>query len=281
MRSARLWEWIAALMAIVAMGGSASAAEEPQFSYAAYAQVLKTYVNDKGLVDYGDLKANRGGLDGFAREMADLDPTVYEKWTDQQKIALWINAYNALTLQVIIDHYPIKAGFFSSFVYPKNSIRQISGVWDKIKFTVMGTPVTLEGIETKLRKELKDPRIHMAIVCASMSCPKLRNEPYVADRLDEQLDDQARQFMATPSKFRIDRADGVVYLSPIFKWFGQDFVARYGTSTKFTSHTEEERAALNFVSKYVDAGDRHYLEDGTYDIDHLDYDWSLNEQPKK
>jgi hypothetical protein len=280
MRTPRGW-WLAGILALAAVG-LVRAAQQPEFDYAPYASVLATYVNGEGLVDYKGLKANRAELDRFGRELADLAPAAFEKWGDKEKIAFWINAYNALTLQAIIDHYPIKAGFFSSLVYPKNSIRQISGVWDKITFPVMGKPMTLDDIEHgTLRKRFHEPRIHTALVCAAMGCPKLRNEPYVADRLDEQFADQTRGLLADPKKFRIDRQRGRVDLSSIFKWFGEDFVAAYGTDAGFKGHSDAERAVLNYLSAYLGEQDRRYLEQGAYGISYLKYDWTLNEQPPK
>lgn len=281
MMGSRRWGWVGLLLAAAVVAGLARAAEQPQFSYAPYADVLKTYVNDKGLVDYKGLKANRGELDRFAHELAGLSPAVYDKWNDNQKIAFWINAYNALTLKVIIDHYPIKAGFFRSLVYPSNSIRQIPGVWDEITFTVMDKPMTLDGIETTLRKKFDEPRIHFALVCASMGCPKLRNEPYRGGKLDEQFADQTRAFVADHQKFRVNQERGHVQLSAIFDWFGKDFIDKYGTSMKYVGHDEAQRAVLNYLSKYLSESDRRYLERGDYDIKYLKYDWSLNEQPPK
>jgi len=113
-----------------------------------------------------------------------------------------------------------------------------------------------------------------------MGCPKLRNEPYAGEKLGDQLDDQARSFLAAPSKFHIDRRAGRVGLSSIFKWFGDDFVERYGTSEKFSGHSKSRRATLAFASGYLSASDAQYLASQRYDIDYLDYDWSLNEQSK-
>jgi len=136
--------------------------------------VLKAYVDNTGMVDHRGLKANRGKLDAFARELAELPRAAYDRWSDRQKVAFWINAYNALTLQVIIDNYPIKSGFFASLKYPKNSIRQISGVWDKITFPVMGKRMTLEGME-----------------------------PYEVEKLDEQSPSRRRRPTASPRPCRL------------------------------------------------------------------------------
>lgn len=252
------------------------------FEYDDYGAVLEKYVNDRGMVDYEGLKADRTRLDAFAATIATLDPKVYDQWTEDQKVAFWINAYNALTLQAIINHYPIQPSFVASLRFPKNSIRQISGVWDELQFAVMSRKMTLDEIEHEnLRKDFNEPRIHMALVCAAMGCPPLRNEPYTGDRLDAQLDDQTRRFLENSHKFRIDPVNGRVYFSPIFKWFGKDFVKTYGTDEKFAGKSEVERAALNFISGYIDEDVAKYLATGKYDLEYLHYDWSLNEQKAK
>lgn len=255
-----------------------TAGADGAFSYDDYAMALKTYVDDQGRVNYQELKEHRQRLDAFAARLGRLDPKVYAGRTEQDKIAFWINAYNALTLEAIITHYPIKPSFTMSLVFPKNSIRQIPGVWDKLQFEVMGRKMTLEDIEHEtLRAQFNEPRIHMALVCAAKGCPPLRNEPYVGDRLDEQLGDQTRRFLSHPQKFRLDRTNGRVYLSSIFQWFGEDFVKTYGTDEKFKGHSQAERAVLNFISPHLDAISRAYLDSAKYDIAYLDYDWSLNE----
>ena len=249
------------------------------FSYDNYASTLGTYVDDNGMVDYKGLKANRGKLDAFAAALGALSPEVYNGWSDKEKIAFWINAYNALTLEAIIDRYPIKSSFVASLRFPKNSIRQIPGVWDELKFRVMGGEMSLDEIEhARLRRTFSEPRIHVALVCAAMGCPSLRNEPFTADRLDAQLDDQADRFLKNSEKFRIDRNEGNIHLSSIFKWFGDDFKSAYGTDTRFTGHERAERAVLNFISERLIEPDADYLAKGEYKIEYLDYDWSLNEQ---
>lgn len=252
--------------------------KEPSF-YDHYAAVLERFVDEDGMVDYRALKANRGELDAFVEQMARLERSTYRDWTDRQKIAFWINAYNALTLKTIINHYPIKPTFPARLIYPNNSIRQIEGVWDDIEHTVMGEDMTLEEIEHEvLRKEFDEPRIHVALVCAAMGCPPLLDQPYRGAELDEQLDGRARRMLADPKKFRIERGRERVYLSPIFDWFGKDFINRYAPDSGFEGHSRAERAVLNYLSRHVDAPDRRYLRTGDYKVKYLDYDWSLNEQ---
>lgn len=255
------------------------AAAERGFAYDAYAAVLQRYVDDTGMVDYKALKANRAGLDTFVKRLGDLDRTTYEAWNAKAKIAFWINAYNGLTLKTIINHYPIQASWWRSLRYPKNSIRQISGVWDEITHEVMGKKMTLEAIEHEtLRKDFDEPRIHLAIVCAAMGCPPLRNEPYLGGKLDAQFAHQARRFFSNAKTFRIERDGGEVYLSPIFKWFGEDFVPAYVPEEGFGDRGKTLRAVLNYVAEHLRKKDAEYLRTGEYDVEYLDYDWTLNAQ---
>ncbi len=251
------------------------------FSYDSYAAVLKSHVDDAGMVNYRGLQAARDKLDEFSAAAARLERKVYEKWGERDKIAFWLNAYNALTLQAIIDHYPIKSSFLKSRVYPKNSIRQIPGVWDEIVFNVMGQDLTLEHIEHEiLRKEFDEPRIHVAMVCAAMGCPPLLNEPYTGTKLDGQLDDRARRFLDNPTKFRIDRDKDRLYLSPILKWFAEDFTSKYSPEKEIAKHGRKVSAVLNFIAVYLKEADRDYVLAGKFKIKYLKYDWSLNEQTK-
>jgi hypothetical protein len=259
---------------------AAGTTQAAPFSDEDYAAVLKAHVDDKGMVDYKALKEDHGKLDDFLVAMARLDGATYDAWTEQARIAFWINAYNALTLKAILDHYPIQAGLLSGLAYPKNSIRQIPGVWDKLQFLVVGSKMTLNQIEHEtLRAKFNEPRIHVALVCAALGCPRLRNEPFVGEKLGDQLDDQTKGFVNDPAKFRIDRDGGKVYLSSIFKWFGGDFVKKHKPEAGFDSGgSDAEKAVLHFASGYLPAQDAEYLRTGRYAVAYLDYDWSLNEQ---
>jgi len=260
----------------------AADSEKQGFDYSDFAEALKINVDDAGMVNYRKLKAEPQKLRAFITELGNFDRKDFDQWDDNAKIAFWLNAYNALTLEAIIDNYPIKSSFFKSRIYPKNSIRQITGVWDKIKFKVMGQNLTLGHIEHKiLRVKFDEPGIHMAMVCAAIGCPPLRNEPYTGDKLQEQLDDQTRRFLANSAKFKITRADNRIYLSPIFKWFGVDFIKKYGPKKSFGRHNKEESAVLSFIASYLDKTQKDYVFSGKFKIKYLKYDWSLNEQQTK
>jgi len=281
MRHARLAGLFWVVLSSCPLLGWAQTQEETRepFDYGDYAEVLRIYVNEKGMVDYRQLKASPDKLLSHLHAVARLPRSRYQKWDDPAKIAFWINAYNGLTLKAITDNHPIKASFWRSRIYPKNSIRQIPGVWDEIEFAVMGQKKTLEQIEHKiLRAQFNEPRIHMALVCAAMGCPVLRDEPYSGGQLNEQFDDQARDFLSDRRKLRIDRRKNVVYLSPIFKWFGQDFVRTYAPAQSLGRHDGETSAVLNFVAAYLDEVEKRYVRVGDFKVKYLDYDWSLNEQ---
>lgn len=266
-----------ALLALCLVGSSEAGAQD----HSLWDRVLKT-VTLNGLVSYAKLREEPKALDSYIESLGAVRTADYAVWSREDKIAFWINAYNSLTFKAVSDHYPIVPSALKSLRYPKNSIRQIPGVWDKLQFRVMGREMTLNEIEHDiLRKEFKEPRVHMALVCASRGCPPLRGEAFIGPKLNSQLDDQARLFLASPDKFRIDERAGVVHLSPIFQWFGSDFQADYSPSEGFTRHNAAQRASLNFISRYLDDGRRRLLEPGDFKIKYLDYDWSLNERDKR
>jgi hypothetical protein len=253
--------------------------QEATFDYDDYAQVLRKYVGEDGMVDYEKLKANRAPLDRFVKSLGGLKKRTYRGWDEDAKLAFLVNAYNAITLKIVIDNYPIQAGWLGSVRFPKNSIRQIDGAFDGIKHRVMGRKMTLDQIEHQtLRRDFNEPRIHLALVCAAMSCPRLLDEPYAGEVLDQQFALQARHFVDQEDNFRIDRGRDRVYLSEIFKWFGEDFVKAYGTNTEFTDVSAKDRAVLNYLQRHLSQKDRTYLLHADYSVKYLDYDWTLNEQ---
>ncbi|MBI4436062.1 MAG: DUF547 domain-containing protein [Candidatus Omnitrophica bacterium] len=191
-------------------------------------------------------------LEHYLFELASPTPQEFRRWTKEEQLAFWINAYNAFTVKIILDHYPIQ------------SIKKIPGVWDRFTFDAAGQRVTLNQVEHFiLRAEFKEPRIHMAIVCASIGCPPLRSEAYMASELNAQLDDNATQFFKDPLKARWDPKKKMLFLSPIFSWFREDF----GSPREF----------FLFVKRYLPPEIAHQIEEGKTHVRFLFYDWSLNE----
>lgn len=232
--------------------------------HAPFTAVLARHTTPDG-VRYAGLQADRSGLDGYVAAIGRVASAEFDRWHRNEQIAYLVNAYNALVLQQVIDHYPIKRSLHpAALVRPANSVWQISGFFSDLKHRVAGRELTLDEIEHKwLRPNWKEPRVHVALVCAARSCPPLRNEAYTAEKLDTQLDDQARRFLADASKNRFDRKRGTAQLSEIFKWFGEDFEAGGGV--------------LGFVARYVGADDAAWLKSGKAKLGYIDYDWTLNE----
>ncbi len=267
MTSARVVLLIAALIGPLA--GSAMALDH---SFAAYAEVLRAVVRGSR-VDYAALKADRGRLDAVVRSWASPTRAEEQAWTRQQRMAFWINAYNALTLQAIIDHYPIRGSVFS--LSPRSSIRQIDGVWTALKWNVAGRTVSLDDIEHKiLRPTFGDARIHFAVNCASVSCPTLAPEPYRADTLNAALDAAARRYLGSTEGVRVDGRG--LRVSSIFKWYGEDFIPEYAAVVPGT-RAPGERAILGAIVRFGPSEAARAARGGDLRIGFLDYDWSLND----
>jgi Protein of unknown function, DUF547 len=258
--------WLAALSLLTFINGRPAAANDAgsteqsfDHEHAAWTALLRRYVRD-GLVDYGGLKAQgAGALEAYLRRLSSLGAPEYARWSREERLAFWINAYNAYTVRDILDHYPLDS---------IRSIGLLPGAAFRDRFIPMealrGRKLSLDDVEHDiLRRELDEPRIHFAIVCASRSCPVLRDESYRARDLDAQLQEAAERFVRDPRRNRYDAATGTFHASAIFKWFREDFERRAGSVASFlASYANEEAAAA--------------LRSGSVRIDYLDYDWSLN-----
>lgn len=247
--------------------------------YASWDADLHKYVDGNGNVNYRSWKANRTGVDSFLASASKITAEDYSHMSKEQKLALWINLYNAGTIKQILDHYPIhKTGL--NF-YPDSSIRQIDGVWDKYKLQAAGKQVSLSDIENKiLRGEFKEPLIHFAINCASHGCPKILNRSYNSDTIYKDMEASAHAFVHDSDKNRIDTKQQKLELSRIFEWFGDDFKERYGgsQSKNFAGRSTREAAVLNFLVKHVDGSQKEMIQANKFALNYRPYDWSLNEQ---
>lgn len=242
---------------LLAAGQTTVAAVPPQpfdASHARWDHLVKQYVH-AGQVDYTGLRgAGRAELDGYLGELSTVTSTA--TWGRSDALAFWIDAYNAWTVKLIVDHPGV------------SSIKKITTVgspW-KLAFIPMkatGTDViSLDDIEHGvIRPTFADPRIHMAVVCASTSCPALRSEAYDGYRLDTQLDDQARRFLADPTRNTVDAANKVLRISSIFDWYGNDFDATGGVGA--------------FLEKFGTAEIAQGAREG-WTVDYMTYDWGLN-----
>lgn len=216
--------------------------------------LVKKHVSKNGMVDYQGFLKDKKQLQVYLDKLSANRPT--SKWSKNEKMAFWINAYNAFTVKLILDNYPIK-----SIKDIKRGIPFVNSVWD-IAFIPMGKEkIDLNYIEhTILRKEFKDPRIHAAINCASFSCPLLRNEAYYASRLDEQLNDAMRRFVNDSQRNQLDKSN--IKISKIFSWFAGDFKLNGSSVVDYLNKYAKKRVQPNAK------------------IDFLEYQWELNDVVK-
>lgn len=240
-----------------------AAAETRSPDHSVFTAVLQDHVTD-GRVDYAAIEKDPR-LTLYLADIAGTDPATLPSRVD--RLVLWINAYNAYTLKLVADGYPIDS------IHDLGTGGRIIGwlinrsPWD-IRFAEVGGEVyTLNEIEHEIiRPRFEEPRIHFAIVCAAVSCPSLRSEAYLPEKLDVQLDEQTRLFLNDRRSNRFDLADGRAWLSPIFSWFEEDF----GNS---------DEAVMAFVVPYLDLKETAQTpkSEDRWKVDYTDYDWSLNE----
>jgi hypothetical protein len=266
---------VGALVAALSLGHSAATAQS--FDHSRWDTLVRDFVEENG-VRYADLRGARTELDTYVSEIARVGSDSFDSWSRTEQIAYLINAYNALVVLQVIDAYPLRRRLLNlkGLFRPANSVWQVPGFFNDIRHRVAGRDLTLDDIEHEwLRAELKEPRIHFALVCAAASCPPFRQEAYTAARLDLQLDEQAAQFFNDASKNEFDMRAGEVRLSSILSWFGQDF-AQFAPATGFTGDAAQ-RGSLAFAARFLPAATSEWLRGGTYSVSHLEYDWTLND----
>lgn len=237
-------------------------------------------VTDNGLVKYSTLKRKRYDVLTVNRELKQLNPAILMSLSREERIAFWINTYNFCTIEVILRNYPIQPKWWN-ILYPDNSIMQITGAWEKEFFDIQREEYNLQEIEQDfLLKRYKDPSICFALSNASIGGATLRNEPYEGSRLDEQLEDQVKKYLATSKGIRWDKQNNIFYLSNLFQAHKDTFLAsEYATIKKFRDRKEEERTWLNFIVPYLSQEDIRYLETAPFKIKFIEVDWHLNEAP--
>ena len=232
------------------------ATEGPAPDHKIWDELLKKYVSDNGFMDYKGIISEKVKFEKYLDQLSANAPS--DSWTKNEKLAYWINVYNAFTVKLIIDNYPLKS---IKDLNPTLSIPTINTVWTKDFFKIGGEDFSLDQVEHKiLRKDFEEPRIHFAVNCASYSCPVLRAEAFKAEKIDQQLDEQARAFINDPKRNKITKANPQV--SKIFSWFGGDL--------------KEGQTLIQFLNKYAKV---KINEDA--DVDFMDYEWSLNDASKK
>ena len=239
-------------------------AAEPPAPEAAYGEVLKAAVAS-GRVDYDAVMAHRATLQAALDGMAATDVS---GWTEPQRLALYINAYNACTLAIVADARVAAGGTL-------DSIRSLDGgkVWDTRTCTVAGEALTLNRIEHERVRPLGDARIHAALVCAAAGCPPLSDTPVVAGRVDAQLTAASKAWVASTA---VGFTDNGPAFSEIFKWYTEDFADLAASDA--TGLSVEHQRALGFVRAHAQGGRSERLAGAVSTASWAPYDWSLNDR---
>jgi len=237
-----------------------------------YDQLLDLYVRN-GDVYYRALKAERAKLDGFVTSQA---ATAVDKLSREEQLAFWLNAYNALALKTVVDHYPI-AGRASE--YPAKSIRQIPGAFERLPHRVAGRTLTLDQIEQTVLAGFNDPRVFFAIGRGAAGSGRLRSEAFVPGRIEEQLAETAAECPTRAQCIRLDREGGKLHASSIFSWREKEFTAAYADKAPavFANRSPIERAIVAFVLPKLLPSEKEFLEKNNFQVVYEPFDWELND----
>ena len=241
--------------------------------HAAWDQLLRRHVvvaadGTSSTLRYRALMAERQALGAYLDSLTAVAASTYAGWTRAQQLAFLINAYNAFTVELVLTRYPDLKSI-------KDLGHLLQSPWKKSFFRLLGQERSLDEVEHGLIRApgvFDDPRIHVAVVCASIGCPMLRNEAYVAERLDAQLDDALRRFLSDRTRNRYDAATGTLAVSKIFDWYRKDFEQGHKGITSlqalFARHAGELAQTPQAQAD---------VQAGRYRLSFLDYDWALND----
>jgi Protein of unknown function, DUF547 len=228
-------------------------------------QILDTNVRD-GLVYYRALNGERGRLDRYVASL-NVTPATYQGWSKAQQEAFWVNAYNAFVLETVINHYPLHG-----------TIRQIPGAFDKTTWRAAGKTMTLDQIEKTILHEFNDPRLYLALGRGAVGSGRLRSEAYTADRLEKQLADIEKEFVANRHMYRADRTANLVSVTPIISWREADFVAAYDKADPaFAQRSPIERAIITFIRPHLLPFEKELIQKNEFKIVFHEMDWRLND----
>ena len=221
-------------------------------------QILDLYVRD-GYVYYRALRAERAALDRYVGSL-NVTASAYAGWSREQKIAYWLNAYNAFVLQTVAQHFPIQG---RAKQYPAGSIRQIPGAFEQKRHRAVGRQVSLDEIEKSLA-EFQDPACTSRSAEARSGSGRLRSEAYSADRLEQQLAAQTTDFLGHQNHLQIDRSSSTIAVSPIVGWHEAEFAAAYGGADKAppyaASRSPIERAVIALIHPVLLPSEREFIE---------------------
>lgn len=268
---------IVALAWLGAASARASSAPQMAVAHARLNEILDLYVRD-GQVYYRALQLERATLDRYIAAL-DVPTRTYDAWAKPERLAYWLNAYNAFVLRTVIDHYPIRG---TASEYPTISIRQIPGAFETRTHRAAGRAITLDEIETTVLPAFGDPRVFLALGRGAVGSARLRSEAFVGARLEAQLAAAAQEFATRARLLDVDEVANIIRVSPILGWREADFVAVYAdpggsTNGRYASRSPIERAILHFVEPNLLPMERTMVERNDFTITFSSFDWRLND----
>jgi len=237
-----------------------------------YDTILDLNVRD-GWVYYRALRSDRAKLDGYVNLLA---TTAADKLSKNDRIAFWINAYNALVLKTVIDHYPIPK---RSAEYPDKSIRQIPGAFERLPYRVAGRTLTLDQIEQTVLPEFNDPRLYLALGRGAVGGGRLRSEAFSGAQIEQQLAEVASECVSRPECVHLDRDNNKMNISAVFSWREKEFVPAFADKAPaaFANRSPVERAVLAFIQPRLLQTEKDFLEKNAFQVVYMPFDWHLND----
>lgn len=246
--------------------------------HTAFTDELQKYVGMSS-VDYGSWKKSPENLKRYIDSLTSIGEEEYKSFSEDEKKALWLNAYNALTIYLVLKYYPIKG---NKAYYPESSIRQIDGFWEDNKITIGGKTATLAQIEHNLlRRDFCDPRTHFAVVPAAVGGATIERVAFSAPGLDQWLDRKAREYLGSPRNVRVDTRGGTIYVPQLFRWFPLDFAKSVGLGSAFPPPTDDQ-IIVAYLKKKGGSDlhaqiDRIGKKDAEIKVIYEPFDWTLND----
>jgi hypothetical protein len=268
---------VAHIVVLIALGAGvvvqSQSADVPLF-HRPFDQLLDVNVRD-GLVYYRALRGERGRLDRYVASL-NVPAATYQGWSRDEKVAFWLNGYNAIVLQTVVNHYPIRG---KSSQYPQSSIRQIPGAFETAKHRLAGRSLTLDEIEKIVLPEFDDPRLYLALGRGAVGSGRLKSEAYLASKLASQLAQVQSEFVSDQAMLKIDRLTGRMTVTPIISWREAAFIKAYdkGAHGPFAARSPIERAVLAFITPHLLRIERELVEKNAFQMAFHELDWRLND----
>jgi len=252
---------------------------EPRIlSHASFDRLLQRFVDHEGRVNYSALKQDSRDLDQYYHLIATFSPDSHPDLfpSESHKLAYWINAYNATAIKTVLTYYPISSVLDVKPPAVFFFLSEKSGFFVFQRLTYGGKTTSLYYLGNGvIRERFQEPRIHFALNCAALGCPRLPGQAFSGEDLERQLDQETRKFLSEARNFRIDHSGKTIYMSSIFKWYEDDFLNWYQKN-----YSESKASLVNYIALYLTSDKAAELKEhgNQYALRFLPYDWGLNDK---